>query len=132
MKKTAIFFLASLTLSLSSTVGTAHAVAISNGKSCVNVSSMITVKVKGVSKTYICKVNPSIAGASKPTWTLKTCLSYWAAAQNSQDSITQQRSLVSSMTEPDKTTYSKELDRSQASLDKVITSILANHCKAGL
>ena len=132
MKKSAIILFASLALSVISVVGTAHAVTISNGKACVTVNTTMAVKVKGVTKTYICKVNPSIVGVSTPTWTLKTCLSYWAAAQNSQDSITQQRSLVSSMSEPDRTTYSKELDRSQASLDKVKTAIVANHCKAGL
>jgi hypothetical protein len=90
------------------------------------------VKVKGVSKTYICKINPAVDGAVTPTWTLKTCLSYWAAAQNSQDSINQQRSLVKSMSEPNKTTYSKQLDGSQAQLDKVTGAIKANHCKVGL
>jgi hypothetical protein len=59
-------------------------------------------------------------------------LSYWAAAKNSQDSIDQQRSLVQSMSEPDKTTYTKQLDASQASLDKVKAAIVSNHCKKGL
>ena len=90
------------------------------------------MKVKGVSKAYICKINPAVTGATTPTWTLKTCLSYWAAAQNSQDSISQQRSLVKSMSEPDKTTYNKQLDGSQAQLDKVIAAIKTNHCKVGL
>ena len=90
------------------------------------------MKVKGVSKAYICKINPAVTGAKTPTWTLKTCLSYWATAQNSQNSIKEQRSLVQSMSEPDKTTYNKQLDGSQAQLDKVIAAIKANHCKVGL
>jgi hypothetical protein len=36
------------------------------------------------------------------------------------------------MSEPDKTTYNKQLDGSQAQLDKVIAVIKANHCKVGL
>jgi len=110
----------------------AHAATISNGSACAKSGVSTTVKVKGVSKAYICKINPAVAGATTPTWTLKTCLSYWAAAQNSQNSINEQRSLVQSMSEPDKTNYGKALDASQASLDKVIAAIKANHCKVGL
>ena len=132
MKKLAFALLVSSALSLGGFASTAHASSIVNGSACTKAGATSTVKVKGTNKAYICKVNPSIAGASSVTWTLKTCLSYWAAAQNSQDSINQQRSLVSSMTEPDKTTYTKQLNASQASLDKVIAAIKANHCKAGL
>ena len=110
----------------------AHAASVSNGAACAKAGASTTVKVKGVSKVYLCRVNPSVAGATARTWTLKTCVSYWAAAQNSQDSIDQQRSLVQSMSEPDKTTYTKQLDGSQASLDKVKAAIVSNHCKAGL
>ena len=109
-----------------------HAASVSNGAACAKAGASTTVKVKGVSKVYLCRVNPSVAGATARTWTLKTCVSYWAAAQNSQDSIDQQRSLVQSMSEPDKTTYTKQLDGSQASLDKVKAAIVSNHCKAGL
>ena len=132
MKKSAFSLLASVSLILGGFASTAHAASIVNGAACSTAGASSTVKVKGVSKAYICKINPAVAGASAPTWTLKTCLSYWAAAQNSQDSINQQRSLVSSMSEPDKTTYTKQLNASQASLDKVIAAIKANHCKAGL
>jgi hypothetical protein len=132
MKKSAFSLLASLSLLLGGFASTAHAASIANGTACATVGATSSVKVKGVSKVYVCKVNPSIAGASTPTWTLKTCLSYWAAAQNSQDSINQQRGLVSSMSEPDKTTYTKQLNASQASLDKVKVAIKANHCKVGL
>ena len=132
MKKSIPYLVAALALILCGFAGTAHAASIVNGAACSKAGASSTVKVKGVSKAYICKINPSVAGASSPTWTLKTCLSYWAAAQNSQDSINQQRSLVSSMSEPDKTTYTKQLNASQVSLDKVIAAIKANHCKAGL
>ena len=109
-----------------------HAAAISNGVACAKAGSSTTVKVKGVSKVYLCTGNPSVTGVKGLEWTLKTCVSYWAAAKNSQDSINQQRSLVNSMSEPDKTTYTKQLDVSQRSLDKVIASIKVNHCKVGL
>jgi hypothetical protein len=132
MKKSISSLVAALALILCGFASTAHAASIVNGAACSTPGASSTVKVKGVSKAYICKINPAVAGASAPTWTLKTCLSYWAAAQNSQDSINQQRSLVSSMSEPDKTTYTKQLDASQASLNKVIAAIKANHCKAGL
>jgi hypothetical protein len=132
MKKQTYSILATAALILSGLVGTAHAASVVNGASCAKTNATITVKVKGVSKTYICKVNPIATGAFVTTWTLKTCLSYWAAAQNSQDSITEQRSLVRSMSEPDKTSYTKQLDASQASLDKVKAAIVVNHCKAGL
>ena len=105
----------------------AHAATISNGSACAKSGVSTTVKVKGVSKAYICKINPAVAGATTPT-----CLRYWAAAKNSQNSINEQRSLVQSMSEPDKTNYGKALDASQASLDKVIAAIKANHCKVGL
>ena len=130
-KSVAIFFVSALLASTGLTTF-AHAATISNGAACAKAGASTTVKVKSMSKVYICKVNPAIAGATTPTWTLKTCLSYWAAAQNSQDSINQQRSLVSSMSEPDKTTYTKQLAVSQGSLNKVIAAIQANHCKVGL
>jgi len=130
-KLLAVFFVSAL---LSSTVvtTTATAASISNGSTCMKAGASTTVKVKGVSKVYLCRVNPSVAGATAPTWTLKTCVSYWAAAQNSQDSIDQQRSLVQSMSDPDKTNYNKQLDSSQAQLDKVKAAIVSNHCKKGL
>ena len=130
-KSVATLFVSALLVSTGiSTV--AHAATISNGSACAKSGASTIVKVKGVSKAYICKINPAVTGATTPTWTLKTCLSYWATAQNSQDSINQQRSFVKSMSEPDKTTYNKQLDGSQAQLDKVIAAIKANHCKVGL
>jgi hypothetical protein len=59
-------------------------------------------------------------------------LNYWVAAQDNQDSINQQRDLVQLMTDPDKTNYNKQLNASQVSLNKVITAIKANYCRAGL
>ena len=130
-KSVATLFVSALLVSTGISI-VAHAATISNGSACAKSGASTIVKVKGVSKAYICKINPAVTGATTPTWTLKTCLSYWAAAQNSQDSINQQRSLVKSMSEPDKTTYNKQLDGSQAQLDKVIAAIKANHCKVGL
>jgi len=132
LKKTVATVFVSVLLATTGLVSPSHAAAISNGAACAKAGAITTVKVKGVSKAYLCRVNPSVPGATTPTWTLKTCVSYWAAAQNSQASITQQRGLVSSMSEPDKTTYTKQLDGSQAQLDKVKAAIISNHCKAGL
>jgi hypothetical protein len=132
LKKTAVVIFASSLLFSSIVITSVHAASVSNGASCSKIGASATARVKGVSKAYICKVNPAVAAITTPTWTLKTCLTYWAAAQNSQNSINDQRSLVSSMSEPDKTTYSKQLDASQAQLDKVKSAIVANHCKAGL
>jgi hypothetical protein len=36
------------------------------------------------------------------------------------------------MSDPDKTTYTKQLDASQASLMKVLSAIENNYCKTGL
>jgi hypothetical protein len=132
MKKSVITIVVGLFLASTNLVPSFGATTTVNGSSCAKVGAISIVKVKGISKAYICKVNPAISGATMPTWTLKTCLSYWAAAQNSQSSINQQRSLVGSMSEPDKTNYTKQLDGSQASLNKVIAAIISNHCKAGL
>jgi hypothetical protein len=110
----------------------AHAATISNGAKCAKLGASTIVKVKGVSKTYVCKINPTVANTKIPTWTLKTCLNYWVAAQDNQDSINQQRELVQLMTDPDKTNYNKQLNASQVSLNKVITAIKANYCKKGL
>ena len=132
LKKIMASVFVSAVLASAGLVAPAHAAVISNGTACVKAGASTAVKVKGVSKVYLCRVNPSVAGATATTWTLKTCVSYWAAAQNSQASITQQRGLVASMSEPDKTTYTKQLDGSQAQLDKVKAAIISNHCKAGL
>jgi hypothetical protein len=132
MKRSVSAFFVSVLLVSTGLYSAAHAAGVSNGVACAKSGSVTTIKVRGLNKTYTCHTNPAIVGATTPTWTLKTCLSYWAAAKNSQDSIDQQRSLVQSMSEPDKTTYTKQLDASQASLDKVKAAIVSNHCKKGL
>jgi poly(3-hydroxybutyrate) depolymerase len=132
LKKSVATLFAGALLAFTGLTVVAHAATVSNGAACAKSGATSTVKVKGLSKTYSCHTNPSVAGATMPTWTLKTCLSYWAAAQNSQDSIDQQRSLVGSMSEPDKTNYNKQLDASQVQLNKVKAVIVSNHCKKGL
>jgi hypothetical protein len=92
-KKSVIAIASGLMLVTTSLVGIANAATVSNGKACTKAGAVSTVKVKGVSKTYICKVNPSVAGATNTTWTLKTCLTYWAAAAASQKSIDDQLGL---------------------------------------
>ena len=132
MKKSRLLLVVVLTFLLSSFTATTHAASIVNGAGCVKAGAVTTSKVKGISKAYVCTGNPSVAGVKGLSWTLKTCVSYWAAAKNSQNSIDEQRSLVSAMSEPDKSTYTKQLDASQASLNKVFAAITANHCKTGL
>ena len=72
MKKSIPSLVAALALILCGFAGTSHAASIVNGAACSTAGASSTVKVKGVSKAYICKINPSVAGASAPTWTLKT------------------------------------------------------------
>jgi hypothetical protein len=132
MKKLVLSTLVASAVVFFGATSTSHAASISNGVKCAKVGAATSVSVKGVSKAYVCKVNPTLPGALIPTWTLKTCITYWAQAQQSQQSIDDQRSLIKVMTEPDKTNYTKQLDASQASLNKVLDSITANHCKKGL
>jgi hypothetical protein len=132
LKKLVASFVMGAFLAITGVVSGVEAATISNGLSCTKPGAITTVKVKGISKAYVCTGNPSQTGVKGLEWTLKTCLSYWTAAKNSQDSITQQRSLVQSMSEPDKTNYNKQLDGSQAQLDKVKAAIVSNHCKKGL
>jgi hypothetical protein len=131
-KKSFVIVCLSALLASSALAEDAHAVSVANGVGCVKSGASTTVKVKGLNKVYICTGNPSVAGVKGLEWTLKTCVSYWAAAKNSQNSIDEQRSLVSSMTEPDRSTYGKQLDASQAQLDKVKAAIVSNYCRKQL
>jgi Na+/H+-dicarboxylate symporter len=131
-KKSLVGLFVGALLASMGTATVARGATIVNGTFCAKAGATTTVKVKGVSKVYSCRIDPLKPMATLTTWTLKTCVTYLAAAKNSQDSINQQRSLVQAMSEPDKTTYTKQLDASQASLDKVIAAIKTNHCKAGL
>jgi hypothetical protein len=132
LKKSVLVLIAGSFAAATTLVSAANAAAITNGAPCATAGASSTVKVKGVAKTYICKVNPSVTGATATTWTLKTCITYWGAAQGTQKSIDEQRALVNNMSEPDKTNYNKQLDVSQAQLNKVLAAIKANHCKVGL
>ena len=137
MNKSVITAVISLSLLTGTIATTAHAAAIKNGVACAKSGASTVVTVKGVKKTYICTVNPAAAGNPNiakggKTWTLKTCVSYYAAYKGNQQSIDDQRSLVGVMTEPDKTNYTKRLDASQASLMQVLAAIENNHCKTGL
>jgi hypothetical protein len=132
LKKSVIAITLGLSISVTGLVSGASAATVKNGVACAKSGASTTVKVKGVSKAYICKINPSVTGATKPTWTLKTCITYWAAAMASQKSIDDQLALVKVMSEPDKTTYTNQLADSQLALNKVKASIVSNHCQAGL
>jgi hypothetical protein len=135
LKKSAITVV--LALSFASLGFTANAATVKNGVACPKSGAITVVTVKGAKNTYICTTNP--ASATNPniakggkTWTLKTCVSYYAAYKGNQQSIDDQRSLVNVMSDPDKTTYTKQLDASQASLIKVLAAIENNYCKTGL
>ena len=138
VKKSVITLSIALVLTSASFTTNANAAAtVKNGVTCTKSGASTIVAVKGVKKTYICTINP--AAASNPniakggkTWTLKTCVSYYAAYKGNQQSIDDQRSLVGVMSEPDKTNYTKQLDASQASLMQVLAAIENNHCKTGL
>ena len=110
----------------------AHATAIANGAACADKGTTMSVKVKGVSKVYVCAVNPIATSGAPATWVLKNCLSYWNSALGQQSNIAQQQALVNVMTEPDKTHYNAQLKASQAQLDKVKAAIRTNWCKTGL
>jgi hypothetical protein len=138
VRKSAITVAIVLVLSSISVATMAHAaVAVKNGVACAKKGAISVTAVKGVKKTYICTVNP--ASVSNPnvaksgqTWTLKTCISYYAAAQGQQDNINQQLPLVAMMSEPDKTNYTTQLKASQATLMQVFATIENNYCKTGL
>ena len=131
-KKLPIIFVIWFFLTTLITPAQSFGAAIKNGTACGKAGSSTKVIVKGITKTYICTINPASPTSSKRTWTLKTCVTYWKTAQGSQKSIDEQRDLVRVMNEPDKSTYMAELDKSQADLNKVIEAIKLNHCRAGL
>jgi hypothetical protein len=110
---------------------------IKNGVPCPKQGAKTVVNIKGVSKAYVCTTNP--AAAENPniakggrTWTLQTCVTYYASYKVNAKAIKDQRDLVNLMSEPDKTNYNKQLDQSQADLMKVVAAIENNHCKTGL
>jgi hypothetical protein len=134
-KKSAVALVLALVLGTSGF--SASAATVKNGVACPKVGATSLASVKGVKKIYVCTTNPAAAGnpniaKSGLTWTLKTCVSYYAAYLGNQKSIDDQRSLVRVMNEPDKSTYTKELDASQANLIKVLAAIENGHCKTGL
>ena len=100
-------------------------------KSLISAVICLSVLSGGFATTSNAASNPNIAKGGK-TWTLKTCVTYYAAYKGNQQSIDDQRSLVAVMSEPDKTTYTKQLDASQATLMKVLATIENNYCKTGL
>jgi hypothetical protein len=130
-------WIAVVAISSASASFTASAATIKNGVACPKSGSISVVSVKTLKKTYVCTTNP--ASVTNPniakgglTWTLKTCVSYFAAYKSNQQAIDDQRSLVKVMNEPDRTKYTNDLDASQASLMKVLAAIENNHCKTGL
>ena len=62
LKKTVATVFVSALLATTGFVTPSHAAAISNGVACAKAGASTTVKVKGVSKAYLCTGNPSVAG----------------------------------------------------------------------
>ena len=131
MKKISVAVLLGVAL-FSTTITTgAQAISVVNGTSCGTAGASTTVKVHGISKAYICTHNPTGA-AGALTWTLKNCVTYWNQALSQESNIYQQQSLVNVMTEPDKTTYTRQLSASMTKLKGVEALIKTKWCKAGL
>lgn len=133
MKKSlTTIFIGALFASSATLTGAQAAAVIKNGTPCAKAGATSVIKIKGVTKTYICHTNPATPTVSATSWTLKTCISYSAAAKSQQDGINQQMPLIAMMSEPDKSTYTSALNQTQVKLNAVIAAINANHCKAGL
>jgi hypothetical protein len=137
LKKSIILVSTILALAMLGVISPANAATIKNGVACSKSGASTIVSVKGIKKTYLCTINPAAAGNPNiakggKTWTLKTCVTFYAAYKSNQQSIDDQRSLVMVMNEPDKSTYTKQLDASQSSLMTVLSAIENNHCKMGL
>jgi hypothetical protein len=135
-KSVATLFVAAL-LAATGITASAHAASIVNGTPCAKTSATTTVKVKGVSKAYICTINPAAAGnpniiKSGRTWTLKTCVSYYAQYKSYLKNLNDQKDLINLLAEPDKTNAMKGYDDGVVSLNKTLASIENNHCKTGL
>jgi hypothetical protein len=138
LKRTVVWLVVGLAISSTGFfVGANAAATIKNGVACSKSGATAVVTFKGVKTTYVCTTNPAAANnpniaKSGKTWTLKTCVSYYAAAQGQQDNINQQLPLIALMSEPDKTKYGTQLKDSQAKLMQVIAAIENNYCKTGL
>ena len=132
LRKSIVVLAAGFFAAFTVAVSASTAATMKNGLACSKVGAVSTVKVGSASKTYVCKINPSVAGATKTTWTLKTCITYWSTANAQKKLIDEQRALVNVMSEPDKTNYNNQLDKSMADLNKVYDAIKANYCKVGL
>lgn len=136
-KKPAGLICVCMVLATSAFSTVANAASISNGVACAKSGASTSVKVKNVSKTYICTVNP--AAASNPnvakggkTWTLKTCVTYYAQYRSAYDSLKNQLDVINLLQEPDKTTAMTGYTEGITSLNKTLAAIENNHCKKGL
>jgi hypothetical protein len=137
LKKSVVTLFVSALLASTGISTLAHAATISNGSACAKPGASTTVKVKGLGKTYICTINPAAAGnpniAKKgKTWTLKTCLTYYAQYKTYQKNLSDQKDLINLLTEPDKSAAMKGYNDGVVSLDHTLAAIENNYCKTGL
>jgi hypothetical protein len=137
LKKSVAILFVSAVLTTTGLTAAAHALTVSNGAACAKVGASTIVKVKGVSKTYVCTTNPAAAGnpniaKAGKTWTLKTCLTFYAQYKTYLKNLTDQKDLINLLSEPDKTNAMTGYKDALVSLDHTLASIENNHCKTGL
>ena len=136
-KKSAITVAVALVLSSLSFAATAQAAPVKNGVACSKLNASTTVTVKGVKNTYLCRVNPAAAdnpniAKSGKTWTLKTCVTYYAQYQTAFDNLKAQLDMINLLSGQDKTDAMKGYNDGMASLVHTLAVIENNYCKTGL
>ena len=115
----------------------ATAATVKNGAACSKLNATTIVSAKGVKNTYICRVNPAAAAnpniaKSGRTWTLKTCVSYYAQYQTAFDNLKAQLDMINLLSGQDKTDAMKGYNDGMTSLNQTLAVIENNYCKTGL
>jgi hypothetical protein len=137
VKKSAFAVAFVLALSSVGFATAATAATVKNGASCPKLNATTIVSVKGVKNTYICRVNPAAAAnpniaKSGRTWTLKTCVSYYAQYQTAFDNLKAQLDMINLLSGQDKTDAMKGYNDGMTSLNHTLAVIENNYCKTGL
>ena len=139
MRKKSVFSvvisLALLSMGFSTTASAAAAV--KNGVACAKSGAVTTVSVKGTKKAYVCTTNPAAAAnpniaKSGKTWTLKTCVTYYAQYKTAFDNLKGQLDMINLLTGQDKTDAMKGYNDGMTSLNQTLAVIESSHCKTGL
>jgi hypothetical protein len=137
VRKSIITVVISLALLSGGVVTAAHAATVKNGVACAKSGASTTVTVKGVKSTYLCRVNP--AAATNPniakggkTWTLKTCVSYYAQYQTAFDNLKAQLDMINLLSGQDKADAMKGYNDGMNTLSQTLAVIENSYCKTGL